>query len=63
MVQNVLVCGWGDTTFMISLLHCMDEELPKDSQVMMLNTRSKECVMGERPLCMSKYSNTSQQST
>lgn len=46
-VQNVLVCGWCDTTFMVSLLHCMDEELPKDSKVVLLNTRPKEDVMGQ----------------
>jgi hypothetical protein len=47
-MQNVLLCGWGDTTFMVSLLHCMDEELPKDSQVVLLNMRPKEDVLGVR---------------
>ena len=47
--QDVLICGWGDSTFMVALLHSMDEELPKGSQVTVLNLRSKEEVFGERP--------------
>ena len=46
--QDVLICGWGDSTFMVALLHSMDEELPKGSQVTVLNLRSKEEVFGER---------------
>lgn len=48
-VQDVLICGWGDSTFMVALLHSMDEELPKGSQVTVLNLRPKEEVLGERP--------------
>ncbi len=46
MLQDVLICGWGDTTFMVALLHSMDKELPKGSQVTVLNLRPKEEVMG-----------------
>ena len=46
-LQDVLICGWGDTTFMVALLHSMDKELPKGSQVTVLNLRPKEEVMGE----------------
>lgn len=49
MVQNVLVCGWGDSTFMISLLHSMDAELPRNSQITLLNLQRKEDVLGESP--------------
>ena len=48
-MQDVLICGWGDSTFMVALLHSMDEELPKGSQVTVLNLRPKEEVLGERP--------------
>ena len=48
--QNVLVAGWGDQNFMIALLHSMDQELPKDSRVTLLNMRPKEQVLGVRPL-------------
>lgn len=44
--QDVLICGWGDSTFMVALLHSMDEELPKGSQVTVLNLRPKEEVLG-----------------
>ena len=47
--QNVLVAGWGDQNFMIALLHSMDQELPKDSRVTLLNLRPKEQVLGGRP--------------
>jgi hypothetical protein len=47
MLQNVLVCGWGDSTFMITLLHGMDAELPKNSQITLLNLQRKEDVLGE----------------
>ncbi|CAL8470852.1 g10394 [Coccomyxa elongata] len=43
---NVLVCGWGDSTFMISLLHSMDAELPRNSQITLLNLQRKEDVLG-----------------
>ncbi|KAK9903985.1 hypothetical protein WJX75_001909 [Coccomyxa subellipsoidea] len=43
---NVLVCGWGDSTFMITLLHGMDAELPKNSQITLLNLQRKEDVLG-----------------
>ena len=33
---------------MVALLHSMDEELPKGSQVTVLNLRPKEEVLGER---------------
>ena len=45
-VQNVLVAGWGDQNFMIALLHSMEQELPKDSRVTLLNMRPKEQVLG-----------------
>ena len=48
-MQDVLICGWGDSTFMVALLHSMDEELPKGSQVTVLNLRPKEEVLGARP--------------
>jgi hypothetical protein len=44
--QNVLLAGWGDTTFMIALLSSMEEELPKDSQVTLLNMQPKDLVLG-----------------
>ncbi|EIE20310.1 hypothetical protein COCSUDRAFT_67575 [Coccomyxa subellipsoidea C-169] len=43
---NVLVCGWGDSTFMITLLHSLDAELPKMSQITLLNLQRKEDVLG-----------------
>ncbi len=49
LVQNVLVCGWGDSTFMITLLHSLDAELPKMSQITLLNLQRKEDVLGEPP--------------
>lgn len=42
----MLVAGWGDQNFMIALLHSMEQELPKDSQVTLLNLRPKEQVLG-----------------
>lgn len=42
----MLVAGWGDQNFMIALLHSMDQELPKDSRVTLLNMRPKEQVLG-----------------
>lgn len=45
-LQDVLICGWGDSTFMVALLHSMDEELPKGSQVTVFNLRPKEEVLG-----------------
>lgn len=50
VLQNVLVCGWGDSTFMTSLLHSMDEELPRNSQVTLLNMQRKEDVLSEHRL-------------
>ena len=44
--QDVLICGWGDSTFMVALLHSMDAELPRGSQVTVLNLRPKEEVLG-----------------
>ncbi|CAK0782676.1 hypothetical protein CVIRNUC_005871 [Coccomyxa viridis] len=43
---DVLICGWGDSTFMVALLHSMDAELPRGSQVTVLNLRPKEEVLG-----------------
>ena len=45
-LQDVLICGWGDSTFMVALLHSMDAELPRGSQVTVLNLRPKEEVLG-----------------
>ena len=41
-MQNVLLAGWSDTTFMIALLSSMEQELPKDSQVTLLNMQPKD---------------------
>ena len=46
--QNVLLAGWGDTTFMIALLSSMEQELPRDSQVTLLNMQPKDLVLGAR---------------
>lgn len=45
-MQNVLLAGWSDTTFMIALLSSMEQELPKDSQVTLLNMQPKDMVLG-----------------
>ncbi len=50
--QTVLLCGWGETTFMADLLHELDHgpaALPADSSVTLLNTRPGVDILGDRP--------------
>jgi hypothetical protein len=48
-VQTVLLCGWGETTFMADLLHELDHgpaALPENSSVTLLNTRPGVDILG-----------------
>ena len=47
--QTVLLCGWGETTFMADLLHELDHgpaALPDNSSVTLLNTRPGVDILG-----------------
>jgi len=48
--QTVLLCGWGETTFMADLLHELDHgpaALPANSSVTLLNTRPGVDILGD----------------
>ena len=48
-MQTVLLCGWGETTFMADLLHELDHgpaALPDNSSVTLLNTRPGVDILG-----------------
>ena len=46
----MLLCGWGETTFMADLLHELDHgpaALPANSSVTLLNTRPGVDILGD----------------
>ncbi len=45
VVQRVLICGWGSSTFMVDLLKALDEELPSGSEVTLFNLRVNDAVI------------------
>ena len=45
-LQSVLICGWADSKWMVDLLRALDVELPRGSEVVLLNMRDTQRVMG-----------------
>ena len=44
-LQSVLICGWADSKWMVDLLRALDVELPRGSEVVLLNMRDTQRVM------------------
>ena len=44
----MLICGFGDFTFMVELLKALDQELPKGSDITLFSERTTRDTIGEQ---------------